>query len=141
MLFRSYMQQLFKYGVISDSRAIANVLLNTTHEKFSSFHLGLQMLKRLAVADREIVDILLEKQMVLHALRFVKSVGMADLVPAHPFLKAAVHDRNLFYSVYKFFESRNIKICRSPEFTDEQNCEEFRIHFIENFNENIVENL
>lgn len=136
-----YLQQLFKYGVISDSRAVASVLLNTKHKMFPSFHLALQMLKRLAVADREVVDILLERKLVLQALRFVKSVGMVDLVPAHPFLKAAVHDRDLFYSVYKFFEARNIKICNSPDFTEKQNCEEFRIHFIENFNENVVENL
>jgi len=41
---------------------------------------------------------------------------MQDLVAARKFLDAAKYDDQLFYSVYKFFEARNLRINGKPEF-------------------------
>ena len=50
--------------------------------------------------------------------RFLRSVGVVDTVPARKFLEAAkqADDRMLFYTVFKFFETRNMKLKQSPRF-------------------------
>jgi len=50
--------------------------------------------------------------------RFVRSVGTADQVSARKFLEAAqnTNDAMLFYTVFKFFEQRNVRLRGSPQF-------------------------
>ena len=50
--------------------------------------------------------------------RFVKSVGSTDTVSARKFLEAAksTEDKNIFYTVFKFFEQRNIRLRAEAKF-------------------------
>jgi hypothetical protein len=92
-----------------------------------AYQLALDMLKRLRTADAEIIDILLSKGQVLQALRYVRSVGKVDSISARQFLEAAVgtQDNMLFYAVFKFFEDRNIRLRRRPEFAQGEHCEQY----------------
>lgn len=50
--------------------------------------------------------------------RFIRSVGIIDTVSARKFLEAAMNtdDHMLFYTVFKFFEQRNIRLRQNPRF-------------------------
>jgi hypothetical protein len=50
--------------------------------------------------------------------RFVKSVGYVDGVSARKFLDAALGTKDImiFYTVFKFFEQRNIRLRGTPKF-------------------------
>jgi hypothetical protein len=50
--------------------------------------------------------------------RFIRSVGIVDTVSARKFLEAAMitDDPMLFYTVFKFFEQRNIRLRQNPRF-------------------------
>jgi len=110
------LEQLFNHHIITDSIEIANLLLANQQQFPHGYNISIKMLKRLAVADLEIMKLMLERKHVLQALRFIRSIGMIDLVPAAPFLEASIHDNTLFFSTYKFFEARNIVIRGNPEF-------------------------
>uniref|UniRef100_F6UQM6 Uncharacterized protein n=1 Tax=Ciona intestinalis TaxID=7719 RepID=F6UQM6_CIOIN len=112
------LQQLIRHRVLEDSKRAACKLLSLESAHAPCSQLALDMLKRLATSDDEVIEVLLSKQQVLPALRFIRSVGMHDLVPARKFLEASMHDDMTFYSVYKFFEARNIRINKRPGFTD-----------------------
>ena len=75
--------------------------------------------QRLSTANDEIVEVLLSKQQVLGALRFIRSVGSHDNVSARKFLDAArqTKDQMLFYTIFRFFEQRNQRLRGSPNFT------------------------
>lgn len=76
-------------------------------------------LQRLSTANDEIVEVLLSKQQVLAALRFLRSVGGHDSVSARKFLDAAkqTEDHMLFYTIFRFFEQRNQRLRGNPSFT------------------------
>lgn len=50
--------------------------------------------------------------------RFIRSVNIVDAVSSRKFLEAAMNtdDAMLFYTVFKFFEQRNVKIRGNPRF-------------------------
>ena len=50
--------------------------------------------------------------------RFIRSSGITDTVSSRKFLEAAMNtdDCQLFFTVYKFFEQRNIRMRGSPKF-------------------------
>lgn len=66
-----------------------------------AFQLALDMLKRLATANEEIVDVLVGKDQLLLALRFLRSLGPEAVATVSPrrFLEAAYNtgDSSLFY--------------------------------------------
>ena len=74
--------------------------------------------QRVTTANEEIVEVLLSKNQLLSALRFLRSVGGADNASGRKFLEAAKNadDRMLFFTVYKFFEQRNIRLRGNPQF-------------------------
>lgn len=51
--------------------------------------------------------------------RFVRNSGAVDQVSARKFLEAARNsgDEQVFFSVYKFFEQRNLRLRGSPAFS------------------------
>ena len=51
--------------------------------------------------------------------RFLRSAGMLDQISARKFLEAArlTGDKMIFYTVYKFFEQRNIRTRGSAKFS------------------------
>lgn len=74
--------------------------------------------QRLSTANDEIVEVLLSKQQVLGALRFIRSVGAHDNISARKFLDAArqTNDTMLFYTIFRFFEQRNMRLRGNPGF-------------------------
>jgi len=89
------------------------------------------MLKRLSTANDLIVEILLNKQKVIPALRFVQSNSKADYAQARKFLDAAMRTENkdVFYAVYKFFEERNYRLRGTFAFDPSEMCETYVEHF------------
>jgi hypothetical protein len=121
------LHQFLQYHVISDSKPLATLLLSRELVYSPATQLAMDMFKRLGTADSEIIDILLSRGQILSALRFVKSCDKVDTVSARVFLEAAANedDKMLFYTVYKFFEDRNVKLRKKKEFPPDEQCQEF----------------
>ncbi|XP_038050972.1 regulator of MON1-CCZ1 complex-like [Patiria miniata] len=125
------LHQFLQYHVLSDSKPIACLLLSLESCYPPAHQLALDMLKRVSTANEEIVEVLLSKNQLLAALRFLRSVGGADSASARKFLDAALNtaDSMLFYTVFKFFEQRNIKLRGHPQFMPGEHCEKYVKHF------------
>ncbi|XP_012679166.1 regulator of MON1-CCZ1 complex [Clupea harengus] len=131
------LHQFLQYHVLSDSKPLACLLLSLESTYPPAHQLSLDMLKRLSTANDEIVEVLLSKQQVLGALRFVRSVGGHDNVSARKFLDAArqTSDSMLFYTIFRFFEQRNHRLRGNPGFNPGEHCEEHVAHFKQTFGE------
>uniref|UniRef100_A0A4W5P2V5 Regulator of MON1-CCZ1 n=1 Tax=Hucho hucho TaxID=62062 RepID=A0A4W5P2V5_9TELE len=112
------LHQFLQYHVLSDSKPLACLLLSLESTYPPAHQLSLDMLKRLSTANDEIVEVLLSRQQVLGALRFIRSVGGHDNISARKFLDAArqTADQMLFYTIFRFFEQRNLRLRGSPSF-------------------------
>ena len=130
------LHQFLQYHVISDSKPLACLLLSRELVYPPATQLAMDMFKRLSTADSEIIDILLSRGQLLPALRYVRATDKVDSVSARQFLEAAANedDRSLFYTVYKFFEERNIRLRRNPVFPPDEHCQQyeqmFRVYFL-----------
>uniref|UniRef100_A0A4W6FSI8 Regulator of MON1-CCZ1 n=1 Tax=Lates calcarifer TaxID=8187 RepID=A0A4W6FSI8_LATCA len=131
------LHQFLQYHVLSDSKPLACLLLSLESTYPPAHQLSLDMLKRLSTANDEIVEVLLSKQQVLGALRFIRSVGGHDNVSARKFLDAArqTGDQMLFYTVFRSFQQRNQRLRGSPGFNPGEHCEEHVVHFKQLFGE------
>uniref|UniRef100_A0AAQ5ZK87 Mic1 domain-containing protein n=1 Tax=Amphiprion ocellaris TaxID=80972 RepID=A0AAQ5ZK87_AMPOC len=131
------LHQFLQYHVLSDSKPLACLLLSLESTYPPAHQLSLDMLKRLSTANDEIVEVLLSKQQVLGALRFIRSVGGHDNVSARKFLDAArqTGDQMLFYTVFRSFQQRNQRLRGSPAFNPGEHCEEHVVHFKQLFGE------
>ncbi|KAK3571656.1 hypothetical protein QTP86_015978 [Hemibagrus guttatus] len=131
------LHQFLQYHVLSDSKPLACLLLSLESTYPPAHQLSLDMLKRLSTANDEIVEVLLSKQQVLEALRFVRSVGGHDNISARKFLDAArqTNDTMLFYTIFRFFEQRNFRLRGNPAFNPGEHCEEHVTYFKEVFGE------
>ncbi|KAG8442188.1 hypothetical protein GDO86_011112 [Hymenochirus boettgeri] len=120
------LHQFLQYHVLSDSKPLACLLLSLESIYPPAHQLSLDMLKRLSTANDEIVEVLLSKQQVLAALRFVRSTGGHDNASARKFLDAAkqTSDDMLFYTIFRFFEQRNQRLRGNANFTPGEHCEE-----------------
>jgi len=100
------LHQLLQYHVVSDSVHVACQLLSLEGTYPPAYQLALDMLKRLQTHE-QILEVLLTKQQLLAAIRFVKTHKTVKVSPAR-FLEVATQtgDSTLFYTVYKFFEQR-----------------------------------
>ncbi|XP_063227764.1 regulator of MON1-CCZ1 complex isoform X2 [Bacillus rossius redtenbacheri] len=136
---RAYYQlhQLLQYHVVSDSKPLACLLLSLENLYPAAHQLALDMLKRLGTANEEIIEVLLSKQQILPALRFVRSTGAIDQVSARKFLEAAksAGDTTVFYAVFKFFEQRNLRVKGTAAFSKGEHCDIYVKHFQELFTE------
>ena len=121
------LHQFLQYHVISDSKPLATLLLSKELVYPPSTQLAMDMFKRLGTADSEITDILISRGQILSALQFVKASDKVDTVSARVFLEAAANedDRMLFYTVYKFFEERNLRLRKKPEFPPDEKCQQY----------------
>ncbi|KAL1006429.1 hypothetical protein UPYG_G00072260 [Umbra pygmaea] len=131
------LHQFLQYHVLSDSKPLACLLLSLESTYAPAHQLSLDMLKRLSTANDEIVEVLLSKQQVLGALRFIRSVGGHDNISARKFLDAArqTTDQMLFYTIFRFFEQRNLRLRGSPSFNPGEHCEEHVAYFKQVFGE------
>lgn len=121
------LHQFLQYHVISDSKPLAMLLLSKELVYSPATQLAMDMFKRLGTADNEIIDILISRGQILSALRFVKSSDKVDTVSARVFLEAAANedDKMLFYTVYKFFEERNLRLRKKKDFPADEHCREY----------------
>ena len=121
------LHQFLQYHVITDSKPLACLLLSRELVYPPATQLAMDMFKRLSTADGEIIDILLSRGELLTALRYVKATGKVDTVSARQFLEAAANedDKMLFYTVYKFFEERNNRLRRKPNFPADEHCQPY----------------
>ncbi|KJE89048.1 hypothetical protein CAOG_00606 [Capsaspora owczarzaki ATCC 30864] len=129
------LHQFLQYHVVNDSKHVACLLLSLENTYPPAYQLALDMLKRLPNSDAEIVDVFLSKGAVLGALRYIRSQNLESTADARQFLEVAVSTKDdmLFYTVFKFFEQRNIKYRKSPEFTKDDRCEAYVQRFQEHF--------
>uniref|UniRef100_A0A8C2Q8D2 Regulator of MON1-CCZ1 n=1 Tax=Cyprinus carpio TaxID=7962 RepID=A0A8C2Q8D2_CYPCA len=134
------LHQFLQYHVLSDSKPLACLLLSLESTYPPAHQLSLDMLKRLSTANDEIVEVLLSKQQVLGALRFIRSVGAHDNISARKFLDAArqTNDTMLFYTIFRFFEQRNMRLRGNPGFNQGEHCEEHVAYFKQVFGENAL---
>ena len=121
------LHQFLQYHVITDSKPLACLLLSRQLVYPPATQLAMDMFKRLSTADSEIIDILLSRGELLTALRYVKATGKVDTVSARQFLEAAANedDKMLFYTVYKFFEERNVRLRRKSGFPVDEHCQPY----------------
>ncbi|KAK7100106.1 regulator of MON1-CCZ1 complex-like [Littorina saxatilis] len=121
------LHQFLQYHVLGDSKPLACLMLSLESVYPPAHQLALDMLKRLQTANEEIIEVLLSKCQLLPALRFIRSVGIVDMVSSRKFLEAAqnTEDNLLFYTVFKFFEQRNQKLKGNPRFQPGEHCEEY----------------
>lgn len=112
------LQQFLQYHVFTDSKPLACLLLSLQQYYSHAIQLALDMLRRLSNANEEIIEVLLSQYKVARALRFVSMNNNIDNISARKFLEVAMNssDEKLFYSVFKFFELRNLRLRGLPEF-------------------------
>ncbi|XP_014671760.1 PREDICTED: uncharacterized protein C18orf8-like [Priapulus caudatus] len=125
------LHQMMQYHVLSDSKHLACLLLSLESVYPPAHQLALDMLKRLSTANEEIIEVLLSTHQLFSALRFVKTVGQVDQISARKFLEVALSTENnqLFYTVFKFFEQRNLRLRGRPDFPKGEHCESYVKHF------------
>ena len=128
------LHQLLQYRVISDSKPLSCLLLSLENVYKPAGQLALDMLSRLGSATDEICEILLSKKMILPALKYVTHNGL-DSIPARKFLAISVEmeDKLIFYSVYKYFEQRNLQLRGTKKFTPSDRCQTYVDKFYELF--------
>jgi Colon cancer-associated protein Mic1-like len=99
------LHQFLQYHVVSDSTHVACQLLSLEAKYPPAYQLALDMMKRLCTHEN-IVEVLISKNLLLQALRFMKSHRVK--IPPRRILEAAVQlgDNTIFFHVFKFFESR-----------------------------------
>uniref|UniRef100_T1IWP7 Tyrosine--tRNA ligase n=1 Tax=Strigamia maritima TaxID=126957 RepID=T1IWP7_STRMM len=125
------LHQFLQYHVLSDSKPLACLLLSLESAYPPAFQLALDMLKRLTTANEEIVEVLLSKQQILTALRFISGTLNAESISSRKFLEAAMNtnDSLVFYAVFKFLEQRNLRLRGSPVFVKGEHCDVYIQHF------------
>ena len=94
------------------------------------------MLKRLGTGNEEIFEVLLSKGLVLSAIRFAQTVGLTDTLTPRRTLEAAkdLKDPLIFYTVFKYFEERNLRLRGNSSFLPQENCELYIKYFTDLFN-------
>lgn len=121
------LHQFLQYHVVHDSKHVACLLLHLQETYPPAFQLALDMFKRLGNSNDDIFDSLLSKNQVLLALRFMKSLGQESMngASARRFLEAATNtgDPLLFFTVFTFFEQRNMQLRKKPDFAAGEGCE------------------
>lgn len=132
------LHQFLQYHVISDSKPLACLMLSLESTYPPTYQLALDMLKRLNTANEEIIEVLLSKRQLLPALRYVRAIGAEDSISPRKFLEVASNpeDSMLFYTVYKFFEQRNMRLRGSPDFAPGEHCDIYVKRFESRFGSN-----
>ncbi|XP_017768331.1 PREDICTED: uncharacterized protein C18orf8 homolog [Nicrophorus vespilloides] len=99
----SALQQMLQYGVVSDSKPLACLLLSLENVNPGASQLALDMLLRLNAVE-EMQEILLSQGQLLYALKLV-----TDKVSPRKYLEAAkcTGDPSLFHSTFYYFNSNS----------------------------------
>eukprot|EP01122_Echinamoeba_exundans_P004169 TRINITY_DN14182_c0_g1_i1.p1 TRINITY_DN14182_c0_g1~~TRINITY_DN14182_c0_g1_i1.p1 ORF type:complete len:758 (+),score=141.94 TRINITY_DN14182_c0_g1_i1:36-2276(+) len=103
------LHQLLQYHVLSDSIHVACQLLSLASSYPAAMQLSLDMFKRLG-EPHQILEILLSQNMLLQAMRFLKSlptpVDVRAFVPRFLSEARKMNDMPLFFTAFNFFRSR-----------------------------------
>jgi hypothetical protein len=123
------LQQLLQYGVVSDSKPLACLLLSLGNLHPSATQLALDMLARLNAVE-EMQEILLSEGQVLSALKLGQ-----DSANPRKFLQAAqsTGDNALFHSVLYYFKNNS-------QFAAAFNKDERLNNFVHQYNSTFLEN-
>eukprot|EP00050_Salpingoeca_kvevrii_P008248 m.301738 g.301738 ORF g.301738 m.301738 type:complete len:655 (-) comp14900_c0_seq1:60-2024(-) len=137
------LHQFLQYHVVTDSKPVACTLLALESKYPPTFQLALDMLKRTAVSSEEILEGLLSKNMLLPAMRFLRSLGPTAVATVSPrrFLEAAycTKDPVIFHTAFKFFQKRNFELRKDSKFAEGELCEVYVQRFCELFGEEALE--
>lgn len=119
------LQQFIQYRVVEDSPDVACLLVSKELVYPPAAQLALDMYRRQPNTENDIIDIMFSKGEIIQALRLVRSLGRENAISARQFLEAAANegDKMLFYTVYKFFEERNIRLRNQPSFPVDEQCQ------------------
>lgn len=113
------LRRLVSYSLIMESKTIACFLLSHSNEAPVITQIALDMLSKIKANDI-IIEVLLGQSKVVDALRLAKHTTTLDdmSISARKFLEAALKtgDDMIFYSVFKFFQMRNLKQHGSMDF-------------------------
>ncbi|XP_071533404.1 regulator of MON1-CCZ1 complex isoform X1 [Panulirus ornatus] len=125
------LHQLLQYHVLADSKPLACLLLSLVGVYSAGQQLSLDMLCRLNTAHDEIIEVLLSQHQVTPALRYARSVGLAESVSARKFLEASMvsGDPKVFYSTFTFFWLRNARLRGSAAFAKGEHCDVYVEHY------------
>ncbi|KAL9904700.1 regulator of MON1-CCZ1 complex protein bulli [Glossina fuscipes fuscipes] len=126
------LRRLVSYSLIMESKTIACFLLSHSNEAPVITQVALDMLSKIKANDI-IIEVLLGQSKVVDALRLAKHTTTLDdmSISARKFLEAALKtgDDMIFYSVFKFFQMRNLKQHGSMDFLKTEQCAEFVQHY------------
>nr|XP_018916140.1 PREDICTED: uncharacterized protein C18orf8 [Bemisia tabaci] len=111
----SQLYLLLQYNVMADSKPLACLLLSLENIVPSAHQLALDMLHRKGAID-EITEVLLSKQQVVPALRYISSCTNTVQISGRKFLEAAeqCNDPKLHHSIQTWFQEKNAKKNESP---------------------------
>lgn len=129
------LHQFLQYHVLSDSKPLACLLLSLESVYPSAYDLALDMMKRLGNAHEEIVETLLQKQEILKALKYMQTVDLIHSAAPRKFLEAStkMDDDMVFFTVFTFFQQRNVKLRKSSKFVRGEQCETYEKLFEKKF--------
>jgi len=129
------LHQFIQYHVLSDSKPLACLLLSLENIYPPGYDLALDMMKRLGNANEEIIDILLQKEDLISALKYLQISDTIDAAAPRKFLDSALHtnDDMVFYTVFTFFQQRNLKLRKSLKFVRGEQCEMYEKIFEKKF--------
>lgn len=131
------LHQILQYGVIGDSKQVACLLLSLEAAYAPAKQLALDMMARLGTATEEMIEIFLAEGRLVSALQLVRANGLVDSVSARKFLEAAdkTGDKRIFFTVFSFFEERNLRMRGSGKFSRGEQCDayvqKFKAMFLE----------
>ena len=125
------LHQFLQYNVLPDSKELAALLLSIEKEYQPAYYLALDILKRTHNAKEDITELLLSKQQIIPAIRYLESIDALDSASPRKFLKAAFDtgDNMTFYTVYMMFQKRNIRLRKQPGFAPGEQCDIYEQHF------------
>merc|ERR1719447_2524346 len=121
------LHQILQYGVIGDSKQIACLLLSLEAAYSPAKQLALDMMARLGTATEEMIEIFLAEGRLVSALQLVRANSLVDTVSARKFLEAAdkTGDKRIFFTVFSFFEERNLRMRGSGKFSRGEQCDPY----------------
>ncbi|XP_075164805.1 regulator of MON1-CCZ1 complex protein bulli [Haematobia irritans] len=124
------LRRLVEYSLLMESKTIACYLLSHSNEDCAVSQVALNMLSKIK-AYEIVIEVLLGQGKVVDALRLAINTTEAERISARKFLEAAQKSKNdiTFYSVFKFFQMRNMKHHGSVDFLKNEQCYEFVQHY------------
>ncbi|VDM93023.1 unnamed protein product [Onchocerca ochengi] len=132
------LHQLLLYRIIPDSKQLAFQLLSHEAKYFPLVQLALDMLSRLGTATEEIVEVLIARNLVVEAIRFLENSQSADKMNGLKLIESAwKENRVIRYAVFSYFLERGSKIRNC--ITNSEQFEEFLKKFEVLFDDEEIE--